>query len=63
MLELTDVSEQVSAPFPAKFREAFQTHSDRILRYLDESSIDRWLFIHEELSRNLGYVIVTARKP
>jgi ubiquinone/menaquinone biosynthesis C-methylase UbiE len=63
LLDLTEVTKQVSAPFPEKFREAFETHRSAVLQYVDESSIRQWLAIHEELSRSLGYVIVTARKP
>jgi ubiquinone/menaquinone biosynthesis C-methylase UbiE len=62
LLELVDVTEQVSVPFPAKFRQAFETHRSEVSSYVQEDSFSKWLTLHEELSRNLGYVIVTARR-
>lgn len=62
LLELTDVTEEVSIPFPAKFRDAFEAHRAEVSSYVDEASFLHWLTLHEELSRNLGYVIVAARR-
>lgn len=62
LLEMIDVTEQVSVPFPRKFREAFDAHREEVLPYVGQGSIDHWVAVHEELSRNLGYVVVRARK-
>ena len=61
LLDLVDITEQVSVPFPAKFAEAFTNHKAEILDLVDEEAINRWLNIHEIISENLGYVLVKAK--
>lgn len=62
LVELVDVSGNVAAPFPAKFAAAFEANRARVQDLVSAAELVRWLEVHDRISANVGYMLLTLRR-
>ena len=61
-ISIDDVTEFVIPALVPKVKIAFKQYESEILEYVDGKAIDNWIQMFEAMCKNLGYLLVTARK-
>lgn len=61
-VEILDVTEQVMHPLSRKLAEACDAFKSEIVTLVPEASIEEWIWGFEDFCKNLGYLLVSARR-
>ncbi|TAN49375.1 MAG: methyltransferase domain-containing protein [Methylococcaceae bacterium] len=62
LVELWDITSHVMAPLVPKFKKALAMHKQSLKNSITEKTVEDWIYALEYMSKNLGYILVTARK-
>ncbi|BCG49546.1 methyltransferase domain-containing protein, PedE homolog [Candidatus Profftella armatura (Diaphorina cf. continua)] len=64
LIKIDDITSNVMPLLVLKLTEAISTYKEKIYKFIPnpEKSIDNWIYLFKYMSKNLGYIIVTAKK-
>jgi ubiquinone/menaquinone biosynthesis C-methylase UbiE len=66
LVDIDDITKNVMPWLATKLKDAIEEHRPRVVELMGEATekaIDDWVYLFEYMSENLGYMLVTARKP